>query len=466
MLVLVLAISALFLVPVTFAYVLIVDRAMDVGVVLRQGLQYAFARRGVDVLRAVLVLLPLALVEDRWWAMAGSLLALVLAGPLAGRLHAWIDRSFFREAVQAEQVLAGVGGALRSITDPGAVLEVVAARVASALHITKVSSWLADSGAPPEWLDAAAGDTLALRVTGSRGLLGALHLGAKKSQEPYSPAEAQLLDSVAQQAALAMENAVLTRAVADEAAQRERIQRELEIAKEVQARLLPKRDPAVAGLAVAGLCRPAQSIGGDSYDYIPTRDGRRLLVAVADVAGKGVPAALLMSNLQAALRGLTLGGHEESMAETLSRLNELVFDSTPANRFITLFALAYDADTRSVRYASAGHNPAALLRAGATEPEWIRTKGVALGLRRVGAFTEASLTLAPGDTLVLYTDGVTEAVNTAGEEFGEARLAEALRRGAAQPAGQLRDELVAAVDAFAGGAAQHDDITLVVLRAT
>ncbi|MBL8214186.1 MAG: PDZ domain-containing protein [Bryobacterales bacterium] len=146
------AISAIFLVPVTFAYVLIVDRAMDLGVVVRQGLQYAFARRGVDALRGLLALLPLVLVENRWWAIGGSLSAVMLAGPIAERLRVWIDRRFFREAVQAERVLADIAGPLRSITDPEEVLRVVAGRVSAALHVTEIRSWLAP-GAPPAAAD-------------------------------------------------------------------------------------------------------------------------------------------------------------------------------------------------------------------------------------------------------------------------------------------------------------------------
>ncbi|MBL8214185.1 MAG: PP2C family protein-serine/threonine phosphatase [Bryobacterales bacterium] len=187
---------------------------------------------------------------------------------------------------------------------------------------------------------------------------------------------------------------------------------------------------------------------------------------MADVAGKGVPAALLMSNVQAALCGLTVAGASVGLAETLVQLNELVFDATPTNRFITMFALAYEPESRTLRYASAGHNPAALLLHGAAHVEWIRTKGVALGLRRRSDFAESSLTLRPGDCLVLYTDGVTEAVNTTGEEFGEARLVAAVDRCRTLGATDMRDALVAEVDGFAVGAPQHDDITLVVLRAT
>ncbi len=141
----------------------------------------------------------------------------------------------------------------------------------------------------------------------------------------------------------ALENAQLASAVAQEAAQRERLHRELEIAREVQTRLLPKHEPVIPGLETAGLCRPAQSIGGDYYDY-PVLPNGSFALAIGDVAGKGVPAALLMSNLQAALRGMTAS-------------------STPANRFITFLYSVYEPATRRWTCCTAGHNPAALLRA-------------------------------------------------------------------------------------------------------
>ncbi|MGC4049115.1 MAG: SpoIIE family protein phosphatase [Paludibaculum sp.] len=456
------AFSMLALVPLTFAYVLIVERAMDVGVVVRQGLQYAFARRSVDILRVALALVPLVLVENRWAAIGWALLAVALVGPLARHLHGAIDRRFFREAVQAERVLAGTGELLRTITEPEGVVTAVARHISATLHVPEVRFWLEGATPAPQWLAEREAESLFLPIRGRNGLLGGLHLGPKKSQEVYSPAEKQLLESVAHQAGLAIENAQLTNRVAEEAVQRERIQRELQIAKDVQARLLPKRDPEMAGFTISGVCRPAQSIGGDSYDYIVTGD--RLLLTIADVAGKGVPAALLMSNLQAGLRGLAFARTEESLAEMLSRLNGLVFESTPANRFITLFALTCFQDSRRVVYASAGHNPAALWRAGASGVEWIRTKGLALGLKRQAAFTEGELELASGDLVVLYTDGVTEAMNPGGEEFGEERLARAIGAGLARSVQDLRDGLVRAVDEFAAGAPQHDDITLVVLR--
>ncbi|MBL8231881.1 MAG: SpoIIE family protein phosphatase [Bryobacterales bacterium] len=436
------------LVPLTFAYVLIVERAMDVGVVVRQGVQYAFARRGIDVLRTLALALPLLLIERRVAALATGLSAFLLVRTIAERLRVWIDRRFFRDAVRSEQLLAGLGTELRGLNSLQAIADVATSRVREALHIERA-----------EWLpEPRPGDTSIPLTQG----FGALSLGPKRSEEPYSQADLRLLESVAHQTSLAMENARLAATVAEEVAHRERMRRELEIARDVQARLLPKADPQIAGFDVAGLCRPAQSIGGDSYDYLPCADGR-WVVAIADVAGKGVPAALLMSNLQAALRGLVLAGHDR-IEIVMGRLNQLVFDSTPANRFITFFALAIAPDEDSLTYSSAGHNPAALLRAGAADVEWLRTKGVALGLRRNSAFVSAEQPFTSGDLIVLYTDGVTEAVNPQGEEFGEQRLASALLRLRQSSAAALRDALIQEVDLFVAGAPQHDDITIAVLR--
>ena len=245
-------------------------------------------------------------------------------------------------------------------------------------------------------------------------------------------------------------------------AQREILQRELAIAREVQTRLLPKHEPVIQGLQTAGLCRPAQSIGGDYYDYLTLADGSFAL-AIGDVAGKGVPAALLMSNLQAALRGLTVSSTLDAPALT-SQLNQLVYDSTPSNRFITFLYSIYEPATGRWICCTAGHNPAALLRADSSEVEWLRTKGLGLGLKRSARFEQLERTLASGDLLLLFTDGLTEAVNPSGDEFGEGRLVEALVRHRRLPAALLRDALVSDVDAFAAEAPQHDDMTLIVVR--
>lgn len=505
---------ALALVPATMAYVIVVERAMDVGVVLRQGLQYAFARRTVDALRLILAVVFTVLLltyganaqldlARRALMIAAFLAALFFLDPLLALLRRWLDKRFFREAIDTEHIFSSLATELRSITQPAALLSTVATRIQATMHIPQVLPFLRDQqhfasngfslaassplaqrlgqgpahiyfDRPEPWLTALpSSDTallqdtkaeLLLPIASSDQLHGFLALSPKRSEEPYSPTDLRLLESLASQTALALENSRLTEAVAQEAAQRERLHREVEIAREVQLRLLPKKQPLIEGLDYSGACRPAQLIGGDYYDYIATPSGHTAF-AIGDISGKGIPAALLMSNLQASLRGLTLAGITD-LRDLLAKLNQLVYDSTTANRFATFFYVLYHPPTRQVIYSSAGHNPAALLRAGADRVEWLRTKGIALGLKRIAAFEQAEFTLAPGDILVLYTDGLTEAVNPARDEYGEDRLAQTLLTLRHQSALHIQQGLIAAVDAFAAAAPQHDDMTLLVLRAS
>jgi sigma-B regulation protein RsbU (phosphoserine phosphatase) len=182
--------------------------------------------------------------------------------------------------------------------------------------------------------------------------------------------------------------------------------------------------------------------------------------AIGDIAGKGVPAALLMASLQASLRGLTLAGISD-LADLMEKLNVLMYDASPANRFATFFCCLYDADSRTLRYSSAGHDPALLCRAGSNDPVWLKTPGMALGLTRKSLYRQAEMTLEPGDCLLLYTDGVTEARNAAGEEFQQTGLAQALLHARSGSAQEVVDAILSATAAFAGAATQHDDITLI-----
>jgi sigma-B regulation protein RsbU (phosphoserine phosphatase) len=154
-----------------------------------------------------------------------------------------------------------------------------------------------------------------------------------------------------------------------------------------------------------------------------------------------------------------------SLGDLLAKLNMLVYDATPSNRFATLFICAYNPDSRALRYASAGHNPALLYQASRDAARWLRARGVGLGLRRVSEYQESEVALQSGDCLVLYTDGVTEARNPQQEEFGDERLAALVRACASRDAAGVIEEIFTAVAEFAGTAAQHDDITVIVARA-
>jgi sigma-B regulation protein RsbU (phosphoserine phosphatase) len=266
----------------------------------------------------------------------------------------------------------------------------------------------------------------------------------------------------AAQTALAQEVARLTTAIGREMAQRERLNRELKIAREVQEHLFPQRLPFVPGLDYSGQCRPAREVGGDYYDFLELPDGR-LGIAVGDVSGKGVGAALMMASLEASLRALASVVRDP--ADLIGRVNTLVCQASAANRFATLFYAEYDPATRRMSYVNAGHNPPIVLRASAGSCQVLRLEagGSVIGLfpqkYQRGVFSHE-----PGDLIVLFTDGVSESMNAHEDEWGEDRLIEVAKACHGLPALEGARRILAAAQAFAGGASQHDDMTLVVLR--
>jgi sigma-B regulation protein RsbU (phosphoserine phosphatase) len=236
---------------------------------------------------------------------------------------------------------------------------------------------------------------------------------------------------------------------------------ELEDAREVQQQLLPRAGPAIAGLEYAGQCRPAASVGGDYYDFLPISDGR-VGFAIGDVSGKGIPAALLMATLQASLRGLAISS-PPALPQLMTSLNKLMYEATPSNRFATLFYGAYDPKSREFAYVNGGHNSPMVLRG--TDVLRLNEGGPAVGLFGPAKYEQSSVALQTGDVLVLFTDGVSEAMNEAMEEFGEERLMEVVRRGSALKTSELIEDVFESCDRFAAGAPQHDDMTMLVVRA-
>jgi sigma-B regulation protein RsbU (phosphoserine phosphatase) len=509
------ALLALFLFPLTLAYVIVVEKAMDLKVAIRQGLQYALARRGLRVLMALLVVavmvIGVRIVSEpgvrrpkQIIVMAVMIIIVTRLRILAERLRSWVDRRFFREAVDTERVLRELGDNVRSIVEMQPLLETVTSTISAALHVAKVAVMTRQNGyfapahalgygspgphmhfattsgvaerlgrsrdpvrvsmtRPEAWVDqqlTELGPELLLPLTVKDRLLGFLSLGPKLSEEPYSPTDVALLESVASQTGLAMENSRLTEAVASEVAQRERLSRELEIAREVQQRLFPQSGPEIAGLDYAGKCRPASSVGGDYYDFVLMCDGR-LGIAIGDISGKGVPAALLMASLQASLRGLAISNPPQ-LSPLMENLNRLIYDASPSNRYATFFYGVYDPKCREFMYVNGGHNPPMVFRGG--DVLRLEEGGPVVGLFGPAQYAQGIVTLEAGDTMVLFTDGVSEAMNGADEEFDEPRLIEAVRSGAGLKATDLIDHIMTKCDAFVAGAPQHDDMTLVVVK--
>jgi len=237
---------------------------------------------------------------------------------------------------------------------------------------------------------------------------------------------------------------------------------DLAIAKEVQSRLLPQRHPPLQTLAYVGICYPARAIGGDYYDFLDLGKGRLGLV-VADIAGKGIAAALLMANLQANLRSQCATAWEQPQ-RFLRSVNHLFYENSAQNDYATIFFAEYDDQTRQLRYSNCGHPPAFLMRSDDTL-ERLESTSTVMGLFERWDCAIEERQLYPGDTLVLYTDGATESSNLAGEEFGEERLLEALKQYRELSSQDLLTAVTGRVRQFSPYE-QADDITLIVARCT
>jgi len=496
-------IGPLLLFPLTMAYVVVVHRAMDVRVVVRQGLRYLLARgtlRGLQLVLSSATLAGAVVLGSRRANFLGEVLvigaglgAVVLIRRFSDTLRERVDRRFFRDAYDAEQILSDLASEVRTMIEARPLLETVARRISEALHVPRVAILLNEGGTlvvahaigfdePPRltipadsWLHAAGDDErralvplgaeLLLPMSANQTLVGVMSLGPKRSEEPFSASDLRLLGSLATQTGLALENGRLTAQVGRQIAERETQRRELEIAREVQERLFPQDYPSVPGLELAGACRPALAIGGDYYDFVPL-EGGRLGIAIGDISGKGIPAALLMATLRAFLRGQTVRGRSD-LARLMSDLSGLVYESSAPNRYATFFYAEYDPATRRLQYVNGGHNPPMVLRCdAAAEVVRLDTGGPVIGLLPGCDYTQAAVQLAPGDLLVAFTDGVSEAMNAAQEEWGEERLLPVLRQLRSEPLANIIERVMAAADTFVAGAAQHDDMTLVVVRLT
>jgi len=247
--------------------------------------------------------------------------------------------------------------------------------------------------------------------------------------------------------------------------ERERMQKELEIARHVQMKLLPKESPRLPGYDVAGICIPATEVGGDYFDFISLGRGK-LGIAVGDVSGKGVSAAIYMTLTKGILQSHV--GFNDSPVTVLGRVNSLIYRTIEKGIFVSLFYAVLDTTARQLIYSRAGHNPGILLKQDSDDFESLHPPGMALGLDEGELFSsiieENTVSLTVGDVLVFYTDGITEAMNVREEEYGEERLMKCISDNSHLPSKQMVDQITADVSRFAGAQPQHDDITLVVMR--
>ena len=265
-----------------------------------------------------------------------------------------------------------------------------------------------------------------------------------------------ILNGIAHQTALALENARLQ----TEATAAERLERELEVARDIQTSFLPDHYPQEEGWDVAASYRAARQVGGDFYDFFPIDDHRWAMV-VSDVADKGVPAALFMALSRTLLRAV--GSNRHTPANTLMRVNDLLLRDTHSDLFVTVWYGLWDARTGHVQYSSAGHNPPLVVHADGTS-EMLTARGIALGVVPAVTLAEAEITLQPGDVLVAYTDGVTEALRSDKTEFGVVGLQSTVVNLRTKSAEKIAEGIIDGIDSFVAGSPQFDDITMIVLK--
>ncbi|MGE5316198.1 MAG: PP2C family protein-serine/threonine phosphatase [Acidobacteriota bacterium] len=286
---------------------------------------------------------------------------------------------------------------------------------------------------------------------------GLLCVGERLNGAPYTREDLEFLYSLGALALISTENARLFQ----EALRKKQMEDELAIARGIQQHLLPSEIPEIAGFECAALNVSSQQVGGDYYDLVPVGGGS-FIIAIGDVSGKGTPASLLMANVQATIRALAPFGLE--LGEATGRVNDIITSNTGNEKFITFFWGVLDPATKTYRYVNAGHNPPYVLRADGTM-ETLTEGGLILGvMQTLVPYKEGAVTLRKGDAVVLFTDGVSEAMNLAGEDYGDERLEKFLCSLHHSSAREIVDALRAELAAYTAGAPQSDDITIVVLR--
>lgn len=288
--------------------------------------------------------------------------------------------------------------------------------------------------------------------------IGTLMINTRRPHR-FDEDELRFLQLMSNQAAIAIENARLYQ----ERVQHQRLEDELAVGQQIQISMLPESCPIVPGWDFCSIYRPARLVGGDFYDFIQlSRSPNRLGMVIADVAGKGVPAALLMALSRTVIRTVAFNGY--GPAEALERANRLLMNDSHSKLFLTAFYATLDMDTGLLTYTSAGHNWPIWLRAAGGDCQELRARGIVLGVMEEISLEEHTVQLAPGDALIFYTDGVTEAMNAAEELFGEERLYAVLKAHAQAGAPQILQAVVEAVQAFTGSTPQSDDFTLYVVK--
>ncbi len=288
---------------------------------------------------------------------------------------------------------------------------------------------------------------------------GALCLGPKRSGRSYTPADIEFLSALGNLTLVSVQNSFLV----EEQIEKKRLEEEMRIARRIQERLLPRETPGTDPYEVAALAKPSRVVGGDYYDVVRLK-GERLLLAIADVTGKGMPAALLMANLQASLHVVL--PMDMTIEQAVGHINRVTCENTDTDRFITFFMAILHLDSGYMEYVNAGHNPPLIVRKNGSM-ELLSTGGLLLGVMDRVGYERGAVRLEPGDVATLFTDGVTEAMNPAGEEYLEERLEAVLKRSHTESAADIVDLVHKDIAKFTGNVEElSDDLTMLVVKRT
>ena len=507
----------LLVVPIMFGYAIVRYRLMDMEFIVKRSLIYGMVTATMAALYLVIIYGIGTVLAD----FVGSensrtmnLVALIVIAfafdPIKRRMQDWIDRFFYQERYNYQKAMLEFTQELPRLTRLDQILGSMVHRISGTMHIEKIAIVLCDdtegctvasqnidqgccqfkpedngllallrkTKLPQSFALLAeepdsfillqsdkenlikAGVVLSIPMFLQDRLIGMINVGQKMSGKVYSKEDIDLLSTVAAQAAIAIENSRLHKTELE----KEKFEEELSLARRIQQGLLPKENPSVAGLDVAGISIPALTVGGDYFDFIQI-DPHKLLVVIADVSGKGMSAALYMSKVQGMVQ---LAAHMySSPKEMLKNVNKRIFEGIERRSFITMILAMFDMKKKKVLICRAGHNKALIGLNG--KLKFLEGGGIGLGLERGPLFDneleEVNLPLKPESLFFFYTDGLTEAMNRQGKEFGEETVSKLVKEKRSLDAEQLQRVVITAAEEFQGEAEQHDDVTVVVVKA-
>lgn len=503
--------------PVTLAYVIIKHRFMDIQVIVKRGVSYAIVSGIVIAVYFLLVLgagqllLRLTGLQNQFMTIIATLLIAALFNPLKNWVQKFLDRRFYSSRFLQREAIRHFGHQLVNIVDFATLVDLLKNFLVEKLQIRPVALFMHEEN-KPHWRVRVTSDTalldlpefkpadkiikllqerqqlvdlssleeqigeisaeeksrlrklqaeLVLPILSKNNLVGLLTLGSKAGNESYYKEDLELLATLGDQINISFENALLTEKLREQ----DRLKKELEIARRIQLSSLPQADPQIPGLEITGVSIPALEVGGDYYDYLNFTDGR-FGVVIGDVSGKGTSAALYMSQL----KGMLQAGarHHRSLKDLVIEVNAITYQSFTAQSFITLMCGAFDVSARQLSLVRAGHLP--LIHYSAHEKICRQhvPKGLGLGLENGPIFKheleEMNLAFGPGDVFVFYTDGLSEAQNTQGQELETAWVETIIQENGYTSAVDLRKKITTQLHQLTTAEAPRDDMTLIVVK--